>query len=100
MTWTLIFFSFYSFQGSFPTAGCVFDLSLILFCPSSTSHREPEELGLPSAGVPAQLEEGETTLCVVSSQPMGCHPKTKFKHMLFTECFHTVKIQLQFKTAS
>lgn len=35
-----------------------------------------------------------------ASQSVGCNPNPKFKHMLFTECFHTVKLQLQFKTAS
>lgn len=51
---------------SFLTTGWGFGLSLplLLFCPSFTSHCEPEDLELISADVPALLGEGETTVCL------------------------------------
>lgn len=65
--WGIFFFPFTHFKVFFSDyrKGYGFGLSLpLLFCPSFTSHWEPEELELFSAHVPAQLGEGETTVCL------------------------------------
>lgn len=93
VTWWFFFFLLPISKCSVLTTGYVFGLSLPLFLlrPSFTSHWEPEELELISADVPSAIGRGRNNCLSVlgGSQSVGHHPKTKFKHMLFTECFHT-----------
>lgn len=94
------FFPFTHFRVLFQLQAVFLIFPLFSFAPHPPPTENLKNRGCPQLVSQHNWRREKQPFVLGTSQPMGCHPKTKFKHTLFTECFHAVKIQLQFKTAS